>query len=57
MLYVKEALNTINASWLTLLLVRLFGYRATAQESGRLIRLARWRGKTYMLDVIDVDYI
>lgn len=57
MSYAKEALNTISASWTTLMLARLFGHRITAVEGVRRIRLARWRGKTYLIGVSGIDHV
>lgn len=46
---IKEAGNTISASWLTLKLAKLFGRKILRAEMGRVYQLREWRGKVYLI--------
>ncbi|MEQ8511531.1 MAG: hypothetical protein RLN67_13825 [Algiphilus sp.] len=48
--YWKTAHNSITASRWTLLCARIFGRKATGHDGFHHVRIARWRGKGYLLD-------
>ena len=43
------AINTLNASWITLYLARRFGQKSEVFEFGKLYLVAYWGKKYYML--------
>lgn len=45
----KEAGNTLDASWLTLKLAKLLGKKILRRDRGKLYQLRIWRGKTYLI--------
>ena len=44
------ALNTIVASRWTIFLARLFGQRSQFRDGTAWVEVARWRGKTYLIN-------
>ena len=45
----KEAINTLNATWLELKLAKLFGHKYYQREGEFIVHLASWRGKAYLI--------
>ena len=51
MKYFKEALNTVQASWLDIQHAKLFGKKSTHSEDGIVVTVYKYRGKVYLVDV------
>lgn len=45
----KEAINTLNATWLELKLAKLFGRKYHQREGELIVNLASWRGTVYLI--------
>jgi hypothetical protein len=48
--FVREAINTMNASWVEIKCARYLGKRTTVKDDNALIVLSTWKGKRYFID-------
>lgn len=53
--YVKEAIATMNAGWLELKLAKLFGKKSKHNEGTIIVKLSKFRDKTYLIDMVVND--
>lgn len=49
-MFFKESINTLNASWLKLKLVKLFGKTEYVENGRSLIVIKHFRGKSYLIN-------